>query len=71
MSAGQPPTLDEVLAKCSEGKHELTKLLDLDNFPGAISWCRNCGSLIFDSDFTEPKTLGWKPRIFDKARQSP
>ena len=69
MSAGQPPTLDEVLAKCSEGKHELTKLVYLEYVSGTIEWCKNCGSLIAVFNLAEPQNMGWKPRVLAERKE--
>ena len=69
MSAGQPPALDEVLANCAAGRHELIKLLDLPYLVGTLDWSRNCGSLIANIERAEPHTLGWKPRILAERKE--
>ncbi|HLD96684.1 MAG TPA: hypothetical protein VI794_03170 [Patescibacteria group bacterium] len=71
MTAGASPLdLTRVLARCEAGQHQLTKLVDLQNIPGTLEWCRNCGSLVATCEIAEPQTLSWKPRVFTIARQS-
>jgi hypothetical protein len=69
MSAGQPPALAEVLANCEAGRHELTKLTDLEYVSGTIEWCKNCGSLIAVFDLAEPQNMGWKPRVLAERKE--